>query len=92
VTEVPVTELGAQVRRRAVPHRPDDLSGAGRCFRQPVEVTFKIFPGEVFTGRAKALLQAIASGQTQTGGTAVAPAGIASAPLIMSFKSGQSVP
>ena len=40
---------------------------------QPVEVTFKIFPGEVFTGRVEAILQAIASGQAQTGGTAVAP-------------------
>ena len=36
---------------------------------QPVEVTFKIFPGEVFTGRVEAILQAIASGQAQTGGT-----------------------
>jgi RND family efflux transporter MFP subunit len=53
---------------------------------QPVEVTFKIFPGEVFTGRVEAVLQAIASGQTQTGGTAVAPTEVASAPFIIRFK------
>ncbi|MEJ0076944.1 MAG: efflux RND transporter periplasmic adaptor subunit [Alphaproteobacteria bacterium] len=53
---------------------------------QPVEVTFKVFPGEVFTGRVEAVLQAIASGQTQTSGTAVAPSGVTSAPFIVRFK------
>ena len=53
---------------------------------QPVEVTFKIFPGDVFTGRVEAVLQAIASGQAQTGGTAVAPADVTSAPFIVRFK------
>jgi RND family efflux transporter MFP subunit len=53
---------------------------------QRVEVTFKMFPGEVFTGRVEAVLQAIASGQAQTGGTAVAPADVASAPFIVRFK------
>jgi RND family efflux transporter MFP subunit len=53
---------------------------------QPVEVTFKIFPGEVHSGRVEALLQAIASGQTQTGGTAVAPSEIHSAPFVIRFK------
>jgi RND family efflux transporter MFP subunit len=53
---------------------------------QPVEVTFKIFPGEVFTGKVEAVLQAIASGQTQTGGTAVAPSDIQSAPFVVRFK------
>jgi RND family efflux transporter MFP subunit len=53
---------------------------------QPVEVTFKIFPGEVFTGRVEAVLQAIASGQTQTGGAAVAPTEVTSAPFVVRFK------
>jgi RND family efflux transporter MFP subunit len=53
---------------------------------QPVEVTFKTFPGEVFTGKVEAVLQAIASGQTQTSGTAVAPTEIQSAPFVVRFK------
>jgi len=53
---------------------------------QPVEVTFKIFPGEVFSGRVETVLQAIASGQTQTGGTAVAPGEVTSAPFVVRFK------
>jgi hypothetical protein len=32
---------------------------------QPVEVTFKIFPGQVFAGRVEAVLQAVASRQVQ---------------------------
>jgi RND family efflux transporter MFP subunit len=52
---------------------------------QPVEVTFKAAPGEVFTGKVEAVLQAIASGQAQTGGTAVAPNEIASAPFVVRF-------
>src|SRR5262249_14194554 len=47
---------------------------------QPVEVTFKIFPGQIYTGRVETVVQAIASGQAQTGGLAVAPSAIASAP------------
>jgi RND family efflux transporter MFP subunit len=53
---------------------------------QPVEVTFKAAPGEVFTGKVEAVLQAIASGQTPTGGTAVAPSEITSAPFVVRFK------
>jgi RND family efflux transporter MFP subunit len=53
---------------------------------QPVEVTFKIFPGEVYSGRVDAVLQAVASGQTQTGGTAVAPTQITSVPFAVRFK------
>jgi len=50
---------------------------------QPVEITFKTFPGAVYTGRVEALLQAIASGQTQTGGLAVAPTEVQSAPFVV---------
>ena len=35
---------------------------------QPVEVTFKFLPGEVYTGKVESVLQAIATGQAQTSG------------------------
>ena len=53
---------------------------------QPVEITFKIFPGEVFAGRVEAVLQAIATGQTQPGGLAVAPTDVQSAPFVVRFR------
>ena len=53
---------------------------------QPVEVTFKFLPGEVYTGRVEAVLQAIATGQVQVGGLAVAPAAIQAAPFVVRFK------
>jgi multidrug resistance efflux pump len=53
---------------------------------QPIEVTFKTFPGEVFTGRVETVLQAIASGQTQTGGLAVAPKDIEAPPFVIRIK------
>jgi RND family efflux transporter MFP subunit len=53
---------------------------------QPVEVTFKILPGAVYTGRVEAILQAIASGQTQTSGLAVAPTDVETAPFIVRIK------
>ena len=40
---------------------------------QPVEVTFKFLPGEVYTGKVVAVLQAISTGQVQTSGSAVTP-------------------
>jgi RND family efflux transporter MFP subunit len=53
---------------------------------QPVEITFKILPGAVYTGRVETVLQAIASGQTQVGGLAVAPSEIQSAPFVVRIK------
>ena len=53
---------------------------------QPVEITFKAFPGEVYTGRVETVLQAIAAGQTQVGGLAVAPADLQSAPFVVRIK------
>jgi len=50
---------------------------------QLVEVTFKPFPGEVFTGRVEAVLQAIATGQAQLGVSAVAPPEIQAAPFVV---------
>ncbi len=50
---------------------------------QPVEITFKPYPGTVFAGRVEAILQAIATGQAQPGGLAVAPSEIQSAPFVI---------
>jgi len=53
---------------------------------QPVEVTFKPFPGEVFPGRVETVLQAIATGQTQVGGLAVTPSEVQSAPFVVRIR------
>ncbi|SDR64339.1 RND family efflux transporter, MFP subunit [Rhizobiales bacterium GAS113] len=50
---------------------------------QPVEITFKVRPGEVYTAKVEAVLQAIATGQAQPGGLAVAPTEIQSAPFVV---------
>jgi RND family efflux transporter MFP subunit len=50
---------------------------------QLVELTFKFAPGTIYTGKVEAVLQAIASGQVQTSGTAVAPSEIQSAPFVV---------
>jgi RND family efflux transporter MFP subunit len=52
---------------------------------QPVEVTFKAAPGQVFTGKVETVLQAIATGQSQPGGLAVAPQGVQAAPFVVRF-------
>ncbi|AWN42275.1 HlyD family secretion protein [Methylobacterium durans] len=52
---------------------------------QPVEVTFKAYPGTIHTGRVQAVLQAIATGQAQPGGLAVAPPEVLSAPFVVRF-------
>ncbi|SFD67046.1 RND family efflux transporter, MFP subunit [Bosea sp. CRIB-10] len=48
---------------------------------QPVEVTFKMTPGTVQTGKVESILQAVASGQVQTSGQAVAPRTVQAAPF-----------
>jgi len=50
---------------------------------QEVEATFKFAPGRIFTGKVESVLQAIATGQTQTSGTAVAPKAIEAAPFVV---------
>jgi RND family efflux transporter MFP subunit len=50
---------------------------------QPVELTFKFMPGQIFTGTVETVLQAIAPGQTQTSGTAVMPPVIHTAPFVV---------
>jgi RND family efflux transporter MFP subunit len=53
---------------------------------QPVELTFKMFPGRVYTGKVESVLQAIASGQTQTSGAAVTPMAIQASPFVVRVK------
>lgn len=53
---------------------------------QEVEVTFKFAPGQIYTGKVESVLQAIATGQTQTSGTAVAPKAIEAAPFVVRVK------
>lgn len=53
---------------------------------QPVEVTFKFLPGKVYTGRVESVLQAVATGQTQTSGVAVMPKEVQSAPFVARVK------
>jgi RND family efflux transporter MFP subunit len=50
---------------------------------QPVEITFKFEPGVIRTGKVETVLQAIATGQAQTSGVAVAPKEIAAAPFVV---------
>jgi RND family efflux transporter MFP subunit len=50
---------------------------------QEVEVTFKFVPGHVYAGKVESILQAIASGQTLTSGTAVSPKAIEAAPFVI---------
>lgn len=50
---------------------------------QPVEATFKFLPGHVFTGRVETILQAVATGQVQPSGLAVAPKDVQSAPFVI---------
>jgi RND family efflux transporter MFP subunit len=50
---------------------------------QEAEVTFKFMPGHVYRGKVESVLQAIAPGQAQTSGTAVAPRAIESAPFVV---------
>jgi RND family efflux transporter MFP subunit len=55
----------------------------GRYVRvgQPVELTFKLRPGEIFAGKVDVILPAIATGQTQVSGSAAMPKQIEAAPF-----------
>ena len=53
---------------------------------QPVEITFKVYPGQVFSGRVETVVQAVATGQTQPGGLAIAPTEIQSAPFVVRIR------
>ena len=53
---------------------------------QEVEVTFKFFPGRVFTGKVVSVLEATSTGQVQASGTAVVPRQITAAPFSVRVK------
>jgi RND family efflux transporter MFP subunit len=53
---------------------------------QPVELTFKLWPGTIHTGKVETVFQAIATGQTQISGIAVTPKAIESAPFVVRVK------
>ena len=50
---------------------------------QPVEVTFRLLPGTIHTGKVETVFQAISTGQPQTSGLAVTPKAIESAPFVV---------
>jgi multidrug resistance efflux pump len=50
---------------------------------QAVELAFKFNPGWIHAGKVESVLQAIASGQTQTSGTAVTPKDIQASPFVV---------
>ena len=50
---------------------------------QPVELTFKFAPGQIYTGKVDAVLQAIATGQVQASGLAATPKAIQAAPFVV---------
>lgn len=53
---------------------------------QEAEVTFKFAPGQIYKGKVESVLQAIATGQAQTSGTAVLPKAIEAAPFVVRIK------
>lgn len=53
---------------------------------QEVEATFKFAPGKIFSGKVESVLQAVATGQAQTSGTAVMPRAIESVPFVVRVK------
>ena len=53
---------------------------------QPVEVTFKFMPGQVYSGKVESILQAVATGQVQTSGLAVAPKDVDSLPFVVRIR------
>jgi multidrug resistance efflux pump len=50
---------------------------------QEVEIAFKFAPGDVATGKVDSVLQAVATGQAQVSGEAVAPKGISTVPFVV---------
>jgi multidrug resistance efflux pump len=53
---------------------------------QDVEVTFKVFPGQVYKGKVDSILEATAAGQVVASGAAVTPRQLAAAPLVVRIK------
>lgn len=61
----------------------DQISARYLAPGQDVELTFKMRPGMVQTGKVESILQAIATGQVQASGLAVAPKAVTSAPFVV---------
>jgi len=53
---------------------------------QEVEITFKFAPGHIYSGKVESVLQAVATGQTQTSGTAVMPKAVETVPFVVRVK------
>jgi multidrug resistance efflux pump len=53
---------------------------------QEVEVTFKFYPGQVFTGKVVSVLEATSAGQVLATGTAVTPKQVTAAPFVIRVK------
>jgi multidrug resistance efflux pump len=53
---------------------------------QEVEITFKFTPGRILAGKVESVLQAVATGQTQTSGAAVLPKAIEAVPFVVRVK------
>ena len=53
---------------------------------QPVEVTFKLLPGQIHAGKVVEVIQAVSTGQVQTSGLAVTPGAIQAAPFVVKIK------
>jgi RND family efflux transporter MFP subunit len=53
---------------------------------QPVEVTFKFRPGQIYGGKVVSVLQALSTGQVQTSGSAVTPRALQPAPFAVRVK------
>jgi RND family efflux transporter MFP subunit len=50
---------------------------------QEVELTFKLLPGQIYTGKVDTVLQAISTGQQPVSGLAVTPKSIQAAPFVV---------
>ncbi|HEY6983475.1 MAG TPA: efflux RND transporter periplasmic adaptor subunit [Pseudolabrys sp.] len=53
---------------------------------QEVEVTFKLYPGQVFKGKVESVLEATSAGQVLASGTAVAPRQVTAIPFVVRVK------
>ncbi|NEU95583.1 HlyD family secretion protein [Bradyrhizobium uaiense] len=53
---------------------------------QEIEATFKFVPGRIYSGRVEGVLQAVATGQVQTSGTAVLPKAVEAVPFVVRIR------
>ena len=53
---------------------------------QPIEVTFKFKPGQIYSGKVESVLQAVATGQVQTSGLAVTPKAVTAVPFVVRIR------